>query len=285
MRALGHSLIVGFCFFLVPLLHAGDNETPPRTASMKVTFVTGNTITFEKVVAVVREQGTPGDMLQSPQLDPLPGPRFVMSEGGSLVVPWEKIKEIKVEGGDKRKTGESNVTIILASGNSQELKKVYLDSSSCTFIGKSELGESTFKLKDVTQITVLTSGASRNRPRDTGPATPGEKPQSRASPSSLRQLLPVSSDLQGENRVVVENPNDFSVWVALRSGGKGIDFDVGPYEDRNVYITDGPCEAYFVYPGKPTAVFQGPRFTCSGEGKDIQIARVVDGNYRTRQVK
>ena len=101
-----------------------------------------------------------------------------------------------------------------------------------------------------------------------------------------REILPASKeDLQGENPVRVHNPNDFAVMVAVRSGDKGKSFGVPPNGVETVEIPDGRYEIYFVYSSKPTALFQGDSVTLKGTGVEIQIVKVVNGNYSIKQVK
>jgi len=40
-----------------------------------------------------------------------------------------------------------------------------------------------------------------------------------------------------------------------------------------------------VYSSKPDELFQGDSFTLNGNGVEIQIVKVVSGNYSIRQVK
>ena len=85
--------------------------------------------------------------------------------------------------------------------------------------------------------------------------------------------------------MLFRSPNDFSVVVGIRSGDKGKDFDVPANGVQSVYIPDGNYEIYFVYSDKPQALFQGDSFTLDNNGIEIQIVKIVNGNYNIRQVK
>jgi hypothetical protein len=99
-------------------------------------------------------------------------------------------------------------------------------------------------------------------------------------------LLPAFSDeLQGSNPVRVRNPNDFGVATGLRSGGRGVNFDVPANGEQTVYVPNGKYDIYFVYSDKPDGLFQGDSFTLNNNGVEIQIVQVVSGNYNIRQVK
>jgi len=98
-------------------------------------------------------------------------------------------------------------------------------------------------------------------------------------------LPPFSGALVGSNELRIRNPNSFSVKAGLRSGGKGKDIDVKAKGVASVYVPDGKYDIYFVYSDKPDALFQGDSFSLSGNGVEIQIVQVVNGNYGIRQVK
>lgn len=101
-----------------------------------------------------------------------------------------------------------------------------------------------------------------------------------------KKLLPeFTEQLQGSNPVRVRNPNNFVVSVGLRSGDKGINFDVSAEGVQTVYVPDGRYDIYFVYSDKPDAMFQGDSFTLNNNGVEIQIVQIVNGNYNIRQVK
>ena len=53
----------------------------------------------------------------------------------------------------------------------------------------------------------------------------------------------------------------------------------------SVYVPDGPYDIYFVYSTEPDALFQGDSFKLNGRGVEIQIVKVVGGNYGIRRVK
>ena len=83
----------------------------------------------------------------------------------------------------------------------------------------------------------------------------------------------------------VKNPNSFAVSTGIRSGQKGVNFDVPANGEQTVYVPDGRYDIYFVYSDKPDALFQGDSFTLNNDGVEIQIVKVVNGNYNIRQVK
>ncbi|MHB9023415.1 MAG: SUMF1/EgtB/PvdO family nonheme iron enzyme [Armatimonadota bacterium] len=89
----------------------------------------------------------------------------------------------------------------------------------------------------------------------------------------------------GGNEVRVRNPNDFVVTVGLRQGNQGKDFQVPANGVQSVSVPDGKYDIYFVYSSKPDALFQGDSFTLASNGVEIQIVKVVNGNYNIKQVK
>ena len=99
-------------------------------------------------------------------------------------------------------------------------------------------------------------------------------------------LLPAfQHELQGNNPVRIRNPNDFAVVAGIRSKKSGKNLDVPANGIKTVYIPDGTFDIYFVYSDKPGALFQGDSFTLNNSGVEIQIVKVVNGNYGIRQVK
>ncbi len=98
-------------------------------------------------------------------------------------------------------------------------------------------------------------------------------------------LPPFTSPLKGSNEVRVKNPNDFGVTVGLRSEEKGRDFQVAAYGVSSAFVPNGKYRIYFVYSNKPDALFEGDAFSLDGNGVEIQIVKVVGGNYGIKRVK
>jgi len=53
----------------------------------------------------------------------------------------------------------------------------------------------------------------------------------------------------------------------------------------SVFVPDGTYDIYFIYLSAPDALFQGDGFTLRGNSVEIQIVKVVGGNYGIRRVK
>jgi hypothetical protein len=83
----------------------------------------------------------------------------------------------------------------------------------------------------------------------------------------------------------VRNPNAFAVSAGIRAGAKGKNFDVPAKGVQTVTIPNGRYDIFFVYSDKPDALFQGDSFSLNDNGVEIQIVKVVNGNYGIRQVK
>jgi len=92
-------------------------------------------------------------------------------------------------------------------------------------------------------------------------------------------------DLNGSNPVRVRNPNNFSVLAGLRSANKGKNFTVGAKGVRTVYVPNGKYDIYFVYSNEPDALYKGNEFSLKNNGVEIQIVKVVGGNYSIQKVK
>lgn len=98
-------------------------------------------------------------------------------------------------------------------------------------------------------------------------------------------LPPFNEELRGNREVRIKNPNNFKVLVSLKSGNKGKDFEVASNGISSVLIPDGTYQIFFVYSNKPDALFQGDDFVLNNNGIEIQIVKVVGGNYGIKQVK
>ena len=105
------------------------------------------------------------------------------------------------------------------------------------------------------------------------------------SPKDETLLPPYGFEIKGGNPVRVRNPNPIKVTVGLRKGQGGADFEVPANETATVHVPDGRYDIYFVYSNKPDALFKGDDFTLAGNGVEIQIVKLVGGNYGIRQVK
>lgn len=135
------------------------------------------------------------------------------------------------------------------------------------------------------------SVAASPGPGDRGMEPPGRRskttnpPNETAKPDGKKLLPAYQTSLRGSNPIRVRNPNEFSVSVGIRAGTKGRDFDVPPNGVKTIYVPNGKYDVYFVYSSKPDALFQGDGFTLRGNGVEIQIVKVVGGNYNIRRVK
>jgi len=111
-----------------------------------------------------------------------------------------------------------------------------------------------------------------------------ETTQEDPSPSGTL-LPPFKLSLDGNNEVRIRNPNDFDVTVGLRSGRSGRDFQVVANRVASVFVPDGEYEIYFIYSNKPDALFKGDDFSLNDNGVEIQIVKVVGGNYGIKRIK
>ena len=98
-------------------------------------------------------------------------------------------------------------------------------------------------------------------------------------------LPPYKSILRGPNEVRLKNPNDFGVTAGIRKGQYGTNFYIPANGRNSVYIPDGRYEIYFVYSSNPDGLFKGDSFTLVGNGVEIQIVKIVGGNYGIRRIK
>lgn len=101
-----------------------------------------------------------------------------------------------------------------------------------------------------------------------------------------KQLLPAfESPLLGSNEVRVKNPNDFNVIAGVRLGDSGKDFQIGARGSASIYVPNGHYQIYFVYSNKPDELYRGENFSLSNNGVEIEIVKIVGGNYAIRRVE
>ena len=91
--------------------------------------------------------------------------------------------------------------------------------------------------------------------------------------------------LSGGMEVRIRNPNPSAVRVGLRSNGQGNDFIVPGEATKSASVPNGPYEIYFQFADKPDKVFQGDKFALKDNGVEIQIVKVVNGNYSIHEVE
>lgn len=103
--------------------------------------------------------------------------------------------------------------------------------------------------------------------------------------SKPRNWPKYSDELLGSMEVRVKNPNEFKVRVGLRSDTKGRDFIVAPNGTESVRVPNGRYDIYFQYSSDADGLYQGDSFTLKDNGVEIQIVKVVNGNYGIRKVK
>ena len=105
------------------------------------------------------------------------------------------------------------------------------------------------------------------------------------SPDIEKKFPTFKHKLIGSNEIRVYNPNDYSVYVAIRKENYGNNFLVSPQSTSSIYVSNGKHDIYFIYSNKPEALFQGDSFTLNNNGIEIKLVKVVGGNYGIRCVK
>lgn len=161
---------------------------------------------------------------------------------------------------------------------SSECGKVFFESSgikTLRFDCLAEVPQTAEKL-----LFMATAAETAKKTKDTASTA---QPLSTAKFGGVRP--PYLEELRGRNEVRIRNPNGFVVKAGIRSGRQGKDLDVPANGAESVLIPDGRYDIFFVYSDKPDALFQGDAFSLNNNGVEIQIVKVVGGNYGIRQVK
>jgi hypothetical protein len=125
----------------------------------------------------------------------------------------------------------------------------------------------------------------KRRSRDDQTSPPSVDAANQSSRAGRNPIFPsYTLDLAGANEVRIRNPNEFRVTVGLRSAGNGRDFIVGANETRSVQVPNGDFNIYFQYSTDPDGLYQGDSFSLYNNGVEIEIVKVVNGNYGIRRV-
>lgn len=120
----------------------------------------------------------------------------------------------------------------------------------------------------------------QSTPNQSVPNPQATEEQMRARLPAFRRTLP-----EGDAAVNINNPNDYSVMVGLRSGRSGFNFLVPPRSTHQVSVPDGSYKIYFVFSTNVAELLKGDDFSLDiGDIIKIKIVRVVGGNYAIRPV-
>ena len=109
-------------------------------------------------------------------------------------------------------------------------------------------------------------------------------PRAKTKPDKAQNWPEMTAELNGRMEVRIKNPNEFKVKVGLRSDGKGKDFTVGANDTQSVSVPNGRYDIYFQYSTDPDGLYQGDSFTLTNNGVQIQIVKVIGGNYGIKKV-
>ena len=134
---------------------------------------------------------------------------------------------------------------------------------------------------DAAEISAVKDGPKAGS-KETSPSAETHPPVAKSPDGTWPKY---ADELRGENPVRVKNPNEFDVKVGLRSGTGGKDFTVSSGATATVNVPDGAYEIFFRYSSDPDGIYKGDDFRLNGNGVEIQIVKVVNGNYGIRKVR
>ena len=108
-----------------------------------------------------------------------------------------------------------------------------------------------------------------------------------SSPTNAFALLPPFARplVDGDNSIVVDNPNSISLSVGIRQGERGANMMVLPNSNGVVRVSNGKYDFFVVYSDKPSALLQGDSLLVDGHAVTIRVTETAVGNYRIRQVR
>jgi hypothetical protein len=92
-------------------------------------------------------------------------------------------------------------------------------------------------------------------------------------------LPPLKKELlSGRNELRVSNPNNFAVWVAVSSEGRGVDFIVFENDSETVNLPDGRYDISFVCGPRPDKLLQGESVSLSDHSVELRTIKLVVGD-------
>jgi hypothetical protein len=100
-------------------------------------------------------------------------------------------------------------------------------------------------------------------------------------------LFPVRNKLlKGSgSEISINNPNDFSVAVALMTAAEADYFLIAPKGSYGRQIPNGQYDIYFVYSTEPESLYQGDPITVRRQKMTLTLQPVSEGNYGMKKVK
>src|SRR5687768_7286705 len=100
------------------------------------------------------------------------------------------------------------------------------------------------------------------------------------APVAPGKPFPLYKDLlRGTNGFRVINPGKSQVRVALRSGPKGITFDVPPLKAMSVAIPEGTFDVYLLYSDRPAAAFKADSLKVDRRIVELLLSADEHGGY------
>jgi hypothetical protein len=118
--------------------------------------------------------------------------------------------------------------------------------------------------------------------KDPIPGAPRDGGLNAAGPNLLPKY---KGELTGANQVQIVNPNNFKVWVGLRSAGKGKDFTVIPGGKTSVRVPDGSYEIYIVCSSDPNIRYTGNGFVLRQNGVSFQLPKIANNGQGAQRAK
>ncbi len=92
-------------------------------------------------------------------------------------------------------------------------------------------------------------------------------------------LPPLKKELlSGRNELRVSNPNDFAVWVAVSSEGRGVDLIVFENDSETLYLPDGKYDISFVCATRPDELLHGESVSLSHHSVELQTIKHIMAN-------
>jgi hypothetical protein len=148
-----YKLAVTILAGILPFIALGDaTNQPTQSLRLKVTCRSGAVVILDNAALVERGTKKDGAIPSSTIGTDLTSVRLEMPDAGTVTILWEDIEKIVVK---EQVASENAYPIEIKLKNIAEAKTGKTYGPDSTIVGRSDVGEFTIQLKDVTEIVTL----------------------------------------------------------------------------------------------------------------------------------
>ena len=87
----------------------------------------------------------------------------------------------------------------------------------------------------------------------------------------------------GRNQFRIINPNDYAAYIVIIRGDSGKYLIAKPGYTITSYIPNGVYKIYFIFSEEPESLYQGDDFRLNGNGIELELTDIEDGNFSIKR--